>query len=250
MRKILKLILIALLACLSACAQVQTNRALALEPLAPGIIIATEPVGQGYYSVVEKIDGRWQVVDGPSDQPITQRANDNQEILFVNGHLRSIAPVFDRRLIKHHAHCTPSIDDDSWYWLCTSHFSSVDVAYTIGRDIVSCAMTFCLAAGTSVSLDHDKLQQVVLESGLLDKVKDHIAQANYKIYSSEFSEAFRSRDIEKLEQFVSKYRENDPDQLVQMATAKIQRLKQFEVAIAELNRILDEAKQNASPSKQ
>jgi hypothetical protein len=250
MQKILKLMLIALLTCLSACAQIQTNRATALEPLAPGIIIATKPVGQGYYALVEKIDGRWQVMEGPSSQPITRRANDDQEILFVNGHLHSIAPVFDRRLTGHSAHCTPAIDDSRFYWLCTSYFSSVDIAYTILRDIFSCAMTFCLAAGTSVSLDHEKLQQVALESGLLDKIKDRTTQANYQTYSSEFSEAFRSRDIEKLQQFVSRYRENDPDQLVQMATAKIQRLKQFEAAIAELNRILDEAKQNASQSKQ
>jgi len=249
MRKILQLILIAWLACLSACAQVQTNRAMALEPLAPGIVIATKPVGQGYYAVVEKVDGRWQVVEGPSSRPITRRANENQEILFVNSHLHSIAPVYDRRLTGHSAHCTPYIDDSRFYWLCTSYFSSVDIAYTIVRDLFSCAMTFCLAAGTSVSLDHDKLQQVALESGLLDKIKDRTTQANYQTYSSEFSEAFRSRDIEKLEQFVSRYRENDPDRLVPMATAKIHRLKQYEADIAELNRMIDEAKQNASQSK-
>jgi hypothetical protein len=91
---------------------------------------------------------------------------------------------------------------------------------------------------------------LAIDTGLLDKVKNRTAQANHQIYSSEFSEAFRSRDIEKLQQFVSRYREHDPDQLVQMATAKIQRLRQFEAAIAELNRMLDEAKQNASQSKQ
>lgn len=91
------------------------------------LVIVSHPVGEGYYAVLDKAKGHWQVLS-ISSTPVTRRANDNQEILFVNRRLRSIAPSFDSRVYTGQAtECTPYIDDDRFYGLCNSYFSTSDV---------------------------------------------------------------------------------------------------------------------------
>lgn len=161
---------------------------------APQLIIASQPVGDGYYALIEKINGRWKVVS-IQDTPFYVRDNDEQEILFVNRGLRSIAPSFDPRMrTGEGATCTPMafMRERNLYWLCKSYFSSIRVGMTVGGNIVSCALTFCLAAGTKEELDRDKIQEVVIESDLINIAKkriadeDHNAQA-IKLISASFS---------------------------------------------------------------
>lgn len=171
---------------LTSCTHMQTED-LALQPYAPGIVIVSEPVGKGYYALLDNQAGHWNVIGDLSTYPIS-RQSDSQEVLFVNRGLRSIAPVFDKRLNTHGAHCTPSIDKNNWYWLCTSQFSSVQVGSTIGRNIVSCALTFCLAAGSRVELDHDKVSEAVIQSGLIQLVKTKISAEEKSEYLSNFSD--------------------------------------------------------------
>lgn len=195
-----------LLAFLPGCENMQIrNQDLALQPYAPGIVIVNEPVGKGYYALLDNQSGHWRVVGDLSTQPLT-RQSDNQEVLFINRGLRSIAPVFDKRLNTHGAHCTPYTDNERWYWLCTSQFSTVDTVETIGRNIVSCALTLCLAAGSRVELDHDKVSVAVIQSGLIQMAKDKISAENQSEYLSDFSRAMKSHDVSQLEDFVSRLR--------------------------------------------
>lgn len=143
----------------------------AIQQQAPNLVIVSHPVGEGYYAVLDKSRGHWEVLS-ISTKPITRRANDKQEILFVNRRLRSIAPSFDPRVyIGQATECTPYIDNDQLYGLCNSYFSSSDVGTSIVRNVASCVFTLCLAAGTREVLDPGKIQQVVLEGNLIDIVK-------------------------------------------------------------------------------
>ncbi len=173
MKKLARLYFITLMIfVLSGCA---SNTVALIDPAtqqqAPKLIIVSRPVGEGYYAVLDKSRGHWEVLS-ISNKPITRRANDKQEILFVNRRLRSIAPSFDPRVYTGQAtECTPYIDDDRFYGLCNSYFSSSDVGTSIVRNFVSCIFTLCLAAGTREVLDPGKIQHVVLESNLIDIVK-------------------------------------------------------------------------------
>jgi len=203
-----------LLAFLPGCTSLRIgNQDLALQTYAPGIVIVSEPVGKGYYALLDNQSGHWRVVGDLSTQPLT-RHSDSQEVLFINHGLRSIAPVFDKRLNTHGAHCTPYTDNDRWYWLCTSQFSTVDTAETIGRNIVSCALTLCLAAGSRVELDLDKVSEAVIQSGLIQRAKTKISNEENGKNLSDFSRAMKSRDLAQLENFVSRYRGKDPDNLI------------------------------------
>lgn len=143
----------------------------AIREQAPKLVIVSQPVGEGYYAVLDKRRGHWEVLS-VSTTPVTRRANDKQEILFVNRKLRSIAPSFDPRSYTGQAtECTPYIDDDRLYGLCNSYFSTSDVGTSIVRNFASCVFTLCLAAGTREVLDYGKIQEVVLESNLIDIVK-------------------------------------------------------------------------------
>lgn len=142
-----------------------------IQQQAPKLVIVSHPVGEGYYAVLDKTNGHWEVLS-VSTTPITRRANEKQEILFVNRKLRSIAPSFDPRAYTGQAtECTPYIDDDRLYGLCNSYFSTSDVGTSIVRNFASCVFTLCLAAGTREVLDYGKIQEVVLESNLIDIVK-------------------------------------------------------------------------------
>jgi hypothetical protein len=159
----------------------------ALQQQAPKLIIVSQPVGKGYYAVVEKNDGHWQVMS-ISSKPVTRRSNDQQEILFVNGGLRSIAPSFDPRVnTGESAECTPYIQDDRLYGLCNSYFSTSDIGTSIVRNIASCALTLCLAAGTREILDHEKIQQVVIESNLIDIVKQMNSAKSHRDYLADLT---------------------------------------------------------------
>jgi hypothetical protein len=152
----------------------------AIQAQAPQLIIANKPVGDGYYALLEKIDGHWKVIS-IQDNPVYSRDNDDQEILFVNHRLRSIAPSFDPRMyVGEGANCTPmaQLRTRNRYWLCKSYFSSIRIGMTVGGNIVSCALTFCLAAGTKEELDRDKIQAVVIDSDLINAVKTKIANKN------------------------------------------------------------------------
>ena len=179
MQKLTRIILLStfLTAVLSGCV---SNPSTYIDPAihaqAPKLIIANKPVGHGYYALLEKIDGRWKVVS-IQDTPVFRRDNDDQEILFVNHALRSIAPSFDPRMyVGEGANCTPmaQLSTRHRYWLCKSYFSSIRLAATVGHNIVSCALTFCLAAGAKEELDRDKIQHVAIESGLIPNVKKRI----------------------------------------------------------------------------
>lgn len=229
------------LAFLAGCALQTEYQDLALQPYAPGIVIVSEPVGKGYYALLDNESGHWRLVGDLSTQPLT-RQTDNQEVLFVNHGLRSIAPVFDKRLNTHGAHCTPSIDKASWYWLCTSQFSTVSTTETVGRNIVSCALTLCLAAGSVVELDHDKVSEAVIQSGLIELVKAKISKLAKRKYFSDFSQASKSRDIAQLEDFVTRYRGNDPDNLILEAIYRIDSIREYDAMYSVLSRILDSVK--------
>jgi hypothetical protein len=153
-----------------------------IQQQAPKLVIVSHPVGEGYYAVLDKTHGHWQVLS-ISTTPVTRRANDKQEILFVNRRLRSIAPSFDPRVYTGQAtECTPYIDDDQFYGLCNSYFSTSDVGTSIVRNFASCFFTLCLAAGTREVLDHGKIQQVVLESNLIDIVKQLNSAESHQVY--------------------------------------------------------------------
>ena len=154
----------------------------AIQAQAPQLIIASKPVGDGYYALLEKINGRWTVVS-IQDTPIFSRDNDDQEILFVNHSLRSIAPSFDPRMITNGegADCVPmaQLNNRFRYWLCNSYFSTIRIGMTVGGNIVSCALTFCLAAGLKEEFDRGKVQEVVMESDLINLVKKRIANEQH-----------------------------------------------------------------------
>ena len=154
----------------------------AIQAQAPQLIIASKPVGDGYYALLQKINSRWTVVS-IQDTPIYSRDNDDQEILFVNHSLRSIAPSFDPRMITNGegADCVPmaQLNNRFRYWLCNSYFSSIRIGMTVGGNIVSCALTFCLAAGLKEEFDRDKVQEVVMESDLINLVKKRIANEQH-----------------------------------------------------------------------
>jgi hypothetical protein len=157
---------------LSGCA---SNSVALIDPViqqqAPRLVIVSQPVGKGYYAVLEKTNGHWQVISVSTKQ-VTRRNNEHQEILFVNRGLRSIAPSFDPRVNTGEAtECTPYIQDDRLYGLCNSYFSTSDIGTSIVRNVASCVFTLCLAAGTREMLDYGKIQQVVLESNLINIVK-------------------------------------------------------------------------------
>lgn len=166
-----------------------------IQAQAPQLIIASKPVGKGYYALLEKVGGHWKVVIVQST-PFHDRDNDEQEILFVNRGLRSIAPSFDPRMFTtgEGAGCTPmaQLFVRNRYWLCNSYFSSIRIGTTVGGNIVSCALTFCLAAGTNVEFDRDKVQEVVIDSDLINVVKKRIAQEDHNSVALKlFTDAYR-----------------------------------------------------------
>ena len=149
----------------------------AIQSQAENLIIANRPVGDGYYALLEKIDGHWKVMS-IQNTPTYRRNNNNQEILFVNHKLRSIAPSFDPAMyVGEQADCVPmaQLRYRLRYWLCKSHFSSIRIGMTIGGNVASCALSLCLSAGTKEELDRDKIQAVVIDSDLINIVKKKIA---------------------------------------------------------------------------
>ncbi len=224
---------------LSGCSGIQIrNQDSALQQFAPNILIVSEPVGKGYFALLENSSGQWKVIGDLSTQPLS-RFSEYQEVLFINDSLRSIAPAFDKPLNTDGAHCTPYLDKNSWYWLCTSHFSSISYANTIGRNLVSCLFTLCLAAGSRVELDHEKIIEAVIQSKLIDLAKDRILVDNRKKYLLEYSKSMKSEDIVQLQYFVSKYREHDSDNLVPEALLKINAILDSKKNYSKLNDILD-----------
>ena len=158
----------------------------AIQQQAPKLVIVSKPVGKGYYAVLDKSHGHWQVAL-VSTTRVTRRAND-QEILFVNRGLRSIAPSFDPSVnTGEAAECTPYIQDDRAYGLCNSYFSTSEVGTSIVRNFASCVFTLCMAAGTLEILDHGKIQQVVLESNLIDIVKQMNAAESQRNHLAELA---------------------------------------------------------------
>ena len=234
-----------LLVFLPACARVQTGMIdKALQPLVPNIVIVSQPVGKGYYAVVEKIDGRWRLVSSLQTLPISRRDNDQQEILFVNHGLRSISPSFDPRVnTGESTECTPYIQDERVYGLCNSYFGMSDVGTSIGRNIVSCALALCLAAGTRDILDHEKVQEVVIESDLLNIVKKRIAAEDRSDYLAMFSNALKSNDAGQLDVFIIRYRNNDPNGLVSQAVDRMRTIKETEAMYSKLTSEIDHAKE-------
>jgi hypothetical protein len=205
-----------LIGLLSGCTNVQTGMIdRSLQPLAPNMIVVSHPVGAGFYAVVEKIDGHWQVVKPLRTTPITRRDHDGQEILFVNRGLRSVAPSFDPRINTGEAtECTPYIQDNRIYGLCYSSFSKSDIGSSFFKNIASCALTFCFGYGTTEILDHEKVQEVVVESGLINIVKDTIDAEFRQEYLAAFSRTMRKKDVGSFEEFIEKYKNKDPDNLI------------------------------------
>ncbi len=187
----------------------------AIQAQAPQLIIASKPVGKGYYALLEKLDGHWKVITIQST-PFYGRYNDEQEILFVNRGLRSIAPNFDPRMFTtgEGAGCTPmaQLFVRHRYWLCNSYFSSIRIGTTVGGNIVSCALTFCLAAGTKVGFDRDKVQEVVLDSDLINIVKKRIALEDHNSIALKlFNDAYKDniRQIREIQdETAEKWKEN------------------------------------------
>jgi hypothetical protein len=187
----------------------------AIQAQAPQLIIASKPVGKGYYALLEKVDGRWKVITIQAT-PFYGRNNDEQEILFVNRGLRSIAPSYDPRMFTtgEGAGCTPmaQLFVRNRYWLCNSYFSSIRIGTTVGGNIVSCALTFCLAAGTNVEFDRDKVQEVVLDSDLINIVKKRIALEDHNSVALKlFNDAYRDniRQIREIQdETAQKWKEN------------------------------------------
>jgi hypothetical protein len=206
----------------------------AIQAQAPQLIIASEPVGAGYYALVEKqANGHWQVVS-LHNKRFYGRDNDQQEVLFVNRGLRSIAPSFDPRMESGEgADCTPlaQLRERKLYGLCKSYFSSIRIGMTVGGNIVSCALTFCLAAGIKVELDRDKIQEVVIDSNLIGAVKGHIAKVERDNYTTASIKVMASRDIDEIERFIGRYRNNDPQNFVPLARDWAELLKRQQAMI-------------------
>ena len=183
------------------------------------LIIANRPVGDGYYALLEKIDGHWKVIS-IQDTPVYRRNNNNQEIMFVNHKLRSIAPSFDPEMyVGERTDCVPmaQLRYRLRYWLCKSHFSSIRIAGTVGENIVSCALSLCLAAGTKEELDRDKIQAVVIDSDLINIVKKKIANKDTNNDALKLFEASIS---------------NSQTEIKEMQNANFRRLKELEGEIA------------------
>lgn len=237
-----KTIYVLLMAFVTGCSGMHTgNQDSVLQTYAPGIVIVSEPVGKGYYALLDNQSGHWRVLGDLSKKRLT-RQSDSQEVLFINHRFRSIAPVFDKGLNTHGANCTPYIHNKLWYWVCTSQFSSVEIAETIGINIVSCALTLCLGAGSRVELDHDKVAEAVIQSNLIQLAETKISNEKKGEYLSDFSRAMKSRDVDELEFFISKYRGQDPDNLIPEAIDRIDSIRAYAAFYSDLNRILDEAK--------
>ena len=212
-----------------------------IQSQAPQLVIASKPVGKGYYALLEKTGGRWQVISMDRTR-IYRRDNDQQEILFVHRELRSIAPSFDPGMYTtgEGAECTPYLQMQirNRYWLCNSYFSSIRIAMSVGRNIVSCALTFCLATGTKEELDRDKIQHVVIESDLINIAKKQIAEDDHKAYWAALNNAMKSRDVSQIEEFISRYRVDDPDKLIPKAMSRIQDIKQSQTLFSQLNDVI------------
>ena len=169
-----KILLMAVLL-LSACSLTPQSGRIdtGLQARVPGMIVAPLPIGPGYYAQLEKVAGHWQTVGDLSEKPLT-RTQDTREILFISRSLNSVAPAFqaeDRR--NEVTICTPYLQDDTTdpYGLCHSQFSTPLVGVSVVRTLASCVLTFCLGANVTVILDHPRVEQAVIESGLIDKVR-------------------------------------------------------------------------------
>lgn len=235
-----------LLGVLSGCV---TNQSTQIDPAiqsqAPQPIIANRPVGKGYYALIEKINGHWKVVSIDST-PISNRDNNDQEVLFINRSLRSIAPSFDSGMYTgDRTECVPlaQMRERKRYWLCNSYFSSIEIGMSMGRNIVSCALTLCLGAGIWEELDRGKIQQVVIESDLLNIVKKRIAAEDRSDYLAMFSNALMSNDSGQLEAFIGRYRNNDPDGLVSRAADQVRAIKETDAMYSKLTSEIDHAKE-------
>ena len=205
------------------------------------MLLPAKPVGKGYYALIEKTGGHWQVVSMSSTR-MYRRDNDQQEILFVHRELRSIASSFDPGMYTtgEGAECTAYLQMQigNRYWLCNSYFSSIRIAMSVERNIVSCALTFCLATGTKEELDRDKIQHVVIESDLINIAKKQIAEDDHKAYWAALNNAMKSRDVSQIEEFISRYRVDDPDKLIPKAMSRIQDIKQSQTLFSQLNDVI------------
>jgi hypothetical protein len=243
-----------LLLLLPACAQVQTGTVdKALQPLAPGIVVVSEPVGKGYYAVVANVDGRWKVVRELSTERIYRRALHNQEILFVNRSLRSVAPSFNPRTMNsansgESAECTPYLQNNKIYGLCYSYFGKTDTDTSLLRNIFACATTLCLGVGTTEILDHEKVQEVVLESGLIEMVKKRVSDEDHAEYTSTHG-ATKSSDVGQFKK-VSNSETNDSGSIALTAIERIEMEKEYEAMYANIKQILDSAKQLSPQERQ
>ncbi len=145
--------------------RVDTN----LQTISPGMIVSPVPIGLGYYAEVEKLGGKWHIV-GDLSKKIIYRSSADHEVLFVSRSLKSVAPVFQEKdMINELTICTPFIQDEKKYryGLCNSKFSTVLPAISTARTFASCLLTLCFGYNTTVFLDHDKVIEAALESGLI-----------------------------------------------------------------------------------
>lgn len=228
-KQIISFVLITALACaLSGCI---TNPSTYIDPMiqsqAPQMIIASKPVGTGFYVLLEKKNQHWKVIS-IKDTRFFSRDNDEQEILFVNRGLRSIAPSFDPRIESgENADCTPmaQLRERNLYGLCKSYFSSIRIGMTVGGNIVSCAVSLCLAAGLKMELNRNKIQEVVIDADLINLVKNHIAEIEFSNYTSAFLRIMASNDVEEVEAFIMRYSKNDPKNFVTLARDWVEYLK-------------------------
>jgi hypothetical protein len=80
---------------------------------APRLMIVSQPIGKGYYAVLQQKAGHWQIIS-ISAAKINRRSHPDQEILFVNRGLRSIAPSFDPMANTGEAtECTPLFQNNT-----------------------------------------------------------------------------------------------------------------------------------------
>lgn len=131
-------------------------------------------LGEGYYVLIERNEERWRVKK-VSDQPISHRRNDRQEILYFNKTADYIQPYFEK--IEYYNaevgtfECSPLLDDlSSFYTPCTSDLMTENIGMSIGKNIVSAITTLGVASGTHKAVDQEKLARILESSDVLARV--------------------------------------------------------------------------------
>lgn len=172
-----------------------------------------------YVFLIRQSDSGWTVIsDGNINDESTERVGvdlRDQQVVLLLDHMEN------NTICKGDSSSNRGTKGYNGYDLCGSAFSTTDVGTTAYANTATLGFGLVVGALTGsfsrfVQFDHDSFARAISESGVIELAKKKRSEDNLGNYRKAFAEA---RSSKQLDNFITMYRDNDPDNLLPQARA-------------------------------